>query len=104
MSDFDFFPEKPVLVEKKTKARLDVTVFSMVLFVASFVWFFKDSFLFVLGLLIVLSIHELGHFLMMKMYKYENVKMLFVPFMGAFVQGKKEKYSQKESFVVKSSH
>ena len=48
----------------------------------------------------MLLIHELGHFLFMKLFRYENVKMLFVPLMGAFVQGKKKKYSQVESLLV----
>jgi membrane-associated protease RseP (regulator of RpoE activity) len=39
----------------------------------------------------------------MKLFKYENVRMLFIPLMGAFVQGNKEKYSQKESFFVISA-
>lgn len=96
----DYYPEKPVLVEKKGKTRLDVTVFTMVLFIGSFIFFFQESIWFVLSLLLVLAIHELGHFLFMKKFKYLNVRMFFVPFMGAFVQGHKEKYSQKESFWV----
>jgi hypothetical protein len=36
----------------------------------------------------------------MKKFKYENVRMLFIPLMGAFVQGSKEKYSQRESLLV----
>ncbi|MBU2020053.1 MAG: hypothetical protein KJ941_10460 [Bacteroidetes bacterium] len=96
----EYYAEKPDILEKKSKSRLDVTVFSMVLFVGSFLWFFQDSIWFVLSLLLVLLIHELGHFLFMKKFNYKNVRMLFVPFMGAFVQGNKEKYSQKESFLV----
>ena len=36
----------------------------------------------------------------MKLFNYENVRMLFIPLMGAFVQGSKEKYSQTQSFIV----
>jgi Zn-dependent protease len=96
----DYHAEKPSLIEKKGKSRIDVTIFSMVLFVGSFFWFFQESIWFILALLGVLVIHELGHFAFMKKFKYKNVRMLFVPFMGAFVQGHKEKYSQKESFIV----
>ena len=39
-------------------------------------------------------------FLFMKLFNYRNVKMMFVPLMGAFVQGVKKIYSQKESFFV----
>ena len=36
----------------------------------------------------------------MKLFRYNNVRMMFVPLMGAFVQGAKKVYSQKESFLV----
>jgi membrane-associated protease RseP (regulator of RpoE activity) len=42
----------------------------------------------------------MGHLLFMKFFKYENVRMLFIPLMGAFVQGSKPKYSQRESLLV----
>jgi membrane-associated protease RseP (regulator of RpoE activity) len=45
----------------------------------------------------------MGHYAFMKLYKYENVRMLFIPLMGAFVQGTKDKYSQKQSFIVVSA-
>jgi hypothetical protein len=36
----------------------------------------------------------------MKLFGYQNVRMLFIPLMGAFVQGSKEEYSLKESLIV----
>jgi hypothetical protein len=49
---------------------------------------------------LVLLIHEFGHFFFMKHFRYENVKMLFIPMMGAFVQGSKDVFSQRESITV----
>jgi Zn-dependent protease len=72
----------------------------MALFIGTFLLIFEDQLSFVLMLVLVLFVHELGHFLLMKLFKYENVKMLFVPLMGAFVQGKKKQYSQFESLLV----
>lgn len=100
MEDYDFYPQKPELVEHQPKSNLSLTIFSMVMFILAFVLIFEDSLDFILYLVVVLLIHELGHFLMMKMFGYENVRMLFVPLMGAFVQGKKNKFSQKQSFIV----
>ena len=100
MEKYDLYPKKPELVEPKQKTGLSVTIFSMVLFVLVFLLFLGNEFKFVLYLLIVLIIHELGHFLTMKFFKYKNVRMLFVPLMGAFVQGSKATYSQKESMIV----
>lgn len=42
------------------------------------------------GLLIgVLFIHEGGHYLGMRLFNYRNVKMFFIPFLGAAVSGQK---------------
>lgn len=100
MQEFDFYPEKPDLVEYTPKSSLSLTIFSLVVFIMVFLLFFEDQFLFLVNLLIVLIIHELGHFVAMKVFKYKNVRMLFIPLMGAFVQGKKSNYSQKQSLIV----
>lgn len=100
MQDFDFYPDKPELVEYTPKSSLSLTVFSLVVFIMVFLLFFEDQFLFLVNLLIVLVIHEMGHFIAMKAFKYKNVRMLFIPLMGAFVQGKKSNYSQKQSLIV----
>jgi Zn-dependent protease len=100
MNQSDFYPEKPIIIEKKTKSKTSQIVLSLVLFFGVFFVLFSDNFLFVTQLVFVLFIHELGHLLMMKYFKYENVRMLFIPMMGAFVSGKKERYIQKESLLV----
>lgn len=100
MSDFDFYPPKPELIERESKTNWAATVFSIVLFILVFMFMFSNEINFILALVIVLLIHEMGHFLLMKAYGYKNVRMLFVPLMGAFVHGKKEVYSQKESLLV----
>ena len=99
MDSFDFYSEKPKLVEKDQKGGMSLTFFSMVLFVLVF-FLFTDQINFIIYLVVVLLFHELGHFIAMKTFKYRGVRMMFVPLMGAFVQGTKLNYSQKESFIV----
>ena len=36
----------------------------------------------------VLFVHELGHFLAMRLFKYRNLRMFFIPFLGAAVTGR----------------
>jgi Zn-dependent protease len=72
----------------------------MIIFIGTFMLLFNEEFYFILILVGALFIHELGHFLFMKLFNYQNVKMYFVPLMGAFVQGNKSKYSQFESLLV----
>lgn len=100
MEQYDFYPPKPELIENKAKSSLSMTVLSIVIFAMTFLLLFGDEINFIIYLIIVLLVHELGHFSMMKLFKYENVRMLFVPLMGAFVQGNKKNYSQKQSFIV----
>ena len=97
---YNLYPSKPKLKEKEEKKNWSATAFSLVLFIASFLLLFSENIQFLVFLVVVLFIHEMGHFLFMKLFKYKNVKMLFVPLMGAFVQGAKKVYSQKESFWV----
>jgi stage IV sporulation protein FB len=101
-NDFNsIYPPKPFLENEPVRqGHLAVTVFSLLLFAGSFLLFFGDQLFFLIELLAVLIIHEGGHYLFMKLYKYENVRMLFVPLMGAFVHGKKESYRQRESLMV----
>ena len=103
MEEFDLYPPKPIIEKVKVESNWGLTFFSMVLFFGTFLFIFKEQLSFVLFLILVLFIHEMGHYLMMKLFKYDNVRMLFIPLMGAFVQGNKEKYSQKESFFVISA-
>lgn len=101
-NEFDsLYPPKPFLEkEEQRPGHIAVTVFSMVLFAVTFLFFFDTQIWFVAELIGVLLFHELGHYLMMKRFKYQHVRMLFIPLMGAFVHGKKDSYKQKESILV----
>ena len=100
MGENDFYPEKPELIEKVSKKNTRNTIFSLLLFIITFSMIGSSDYTFIFYLVSVLVIHELGHFLFMKKFGYTNVKMLFIPLMGAFVEGKKEEYHQKESLIV----
>lgn len=95
-----WYESKPKLEKVKVEGNWGLTAFSVILFVLSFLYVFSDQLDFVFYLVLVLFIHELGHYLFMKRFKYQDLRMLFIPLMGAFVQGSKLNYSQKESFLV----
>jgi hypothetical protein len=96
----DWYATKPILEKVKVRSNWGMTLFSVLLFALSFLYIFSDELDFVFYLVLVLFLHEFGHYLMMKQFKYEDLRMLFIPLMGAFVQGSKKQYSQKESFLV----
>jgi stage IV sporulation protein FB len=96
----DWYASKPVLEKVKVRSNWALTLFSVLVFALSFLYIFSDELDFVFYLVFVLFLHEMGHYLLMKQFKYEELRMLFIPLMGAFVQGSKKQYSQKESFLV----
>ena len=100
MEEFEqYYPPKPTLIRRERKGHISITFLSMVIFALTFSLII-DDYQFILFLLGVLLIHELGHFLTMKYFGYSDLKMLFIPFMGAMVKGEKKHYSQKESALM----
>lgn len=96
-----YYPQKPELEQPvPQKGHVAVTVFSVLLFALTFMLLFGGDYWFLIQILAVLLLHEGGHFLMMKLFGYENVRMLFIPLMGAFVHGTKKHYSQRQSLLV----
>ena len=63
------------------------TLASLLIYILVYYALFRDlrSILF---LVIVIIIHESGHFLAMKKFGYRDLKIFFIPFFGAFVSGK----------------
>jgi stage IV sporulation protein FB len=100
MEEYDYYPQKPELIEKKINKGIGKTIFSILLFIMAFSLIGAGDIQFILFLVIVLLVHELGHFTMMKLFKYKDVQMLFVPFMGAFVKGNRENEKQTQSLLV----
>jgi len=79
-------------------AKLVLLGFTAMLFMASFGM--RLSFGSVLVLLTVLFIHELGHIAAMKMFGYRDLKMLFLPFLGAVAIGSKRNVSTFARVIV----
>jgi len=96
----DVYPKKPELVEQEVRTNWGLTVFSLLMFIFIFMMLFSNEIDLIIGVVIALFIRELGHFLAMRLYKYEKIRVLFIPLMGAFVHGQKKNYSQKESLMI----
>ena len=93
---------KPEL-EKDKKDKISVWVkslSSLALFIVIGYFFFQRNWNLVFILTAVVIIHELGHFLAMKFYKYQELGIFFIPLLGAYASGKKQDISQKQSAVI----
>lgn len=87
------FPSKPILVEKNQNA-LRRSLISLFIYGLLFYFLFDQNIAYIAAILLVIIIHEMGHFLMMKLFNYSNVKIFIVPLLGAFTSGKKQYVSQ----------
>lgn len=92
------FPEKPIPNERKQSTKK--SLISFVLFIAAFYFIFKWDLQYILILTGVIFIHELGHFLAMRIYKYKDLSIFFIPLIGALASGQKDEISQKQKTII----
>lgn len=71
---------------------------SVILFSLSFGMIF--SWVTLVLLIVVLFVHELGHLFGMWIFGYKDLRMLFIPFMGALASGKKERVNVWQEAVI----
>jgi Zn-dependent protease len=92
---------KPELEEPKNKMNVWLrSLGSLALFLVVGYFFFRHNWTWVMILTAVVVFHEMGHFFAMKVYKYQELGIFFIPLMGAYVSGKKQEVSQRQSAVI----
>ncbi|MFL5752575.1 MAG: site-2 protease family protein [Bacteroidia bacterium] len=92
------YPSKPIPIPAPNV--LAKTVFSASVFTAVYYFLLDQNMFNALSLVLVLTIHELGHFMAMKYFGYHDVQMMFMPLLGAYVSGEKEKKTEFQRVVV----
>lgn len=93
------YPPKPVLVENKQN-NMTRSIISLLIYGVLFYILFDQNIGYIAGVLLVLIIHEIGHFVAMKTFDYSNVKLFIIPLLGGFVSGKKQEVSQKQLSII----
>jgi len=48
----------------------------------------------------IVVLHEMGHFLAMKFFRYKDLGIFFIPLLGAYVSGTKREVSEKQSAII----
>lgn len=99
-TDESIFPSKPELRADNAKSNMGKISLSIILFLALFMTLFSDNYIFVVEVITILLLHELGHFLMMKYYGYQSMNMIFVPFLGTLSNNESKSISQKHKSIV----
>jgi stage IV sporulation protein FB len=90
---------KPVLEQDK-RNWVRKSLISLGIYAILFYMIFDQDPIYIAALLLVLMIHEFGHFFAMKAFNYNNVKLFVLPMLGAYVTGKKSVISQRQMVVV----
>lgn len=100
MQEFDqtYYPPKPE-IEEQSKTNINKSLLSLGLFILVFYFLIADLQVLFLVVLI-LFIHEMGHFIAMKVFGYNGVNMFFIPLIGAMVTGEKDKISQSQRAII----
>lgn len=97
----NFFPAKPDLIQPEQRSGYLRLLLSVALFFVVFVTIISENnFLLAGEVIVILLLHEFGHLFMMKIYGYRALNMMFIPFLGAVVTGKKMKVSQRQKFWI----
>ncbi len=63
-------------------------------------YYIFHSFTMLLLITAIVIFHELGHFIAMKVFRYSELGIFFIPLLGAYVSGTKREVSQKESAII----
>ncbi|HBG25702.1 MAG: hypothetical protein A2Y10_20515 [Planctomycetes bacterium GWF2_41_51] len=94
-----FFKMQDILKSGKTGFIGSIAVFLISLLVFIFAFKIKFSFEVIFIMIGVLLIHELGHYIMMRLFKYKDVHILFMPF-GAATFGSESKATVLQKITV----
>lgn len=97
-ADETYYPPKPD-IEEQSKTNINKSLMSLGLFILLF-YFLIDDVQFLFLVVLVLFIHEMGHFIAMKVFGYNGVNMFFIPLMGAMVTGEKDRISQLQRAII----
>jgi stage IV sporulation protein FB len=93
------YPPKPEMLDQSGRSWTR-SAFSLLLYMVLFYILFDQNIAYIAAITVVVIIHELGHLLAMKYFNYSNVKIFFIPLIGAFTSGKKQEVSQKQLSII----
>lgn len=93
------YPPKPVLIERQQVSALR-SLLSLFIYGLLFYVLFEQNVAYIAAILLVIIIHELGHFAFMRLFNYRDVKIFIMPLLGAFTAGKKQQVSQTQLSLI----
>jgi hypothetical protein len=95
----NYYPSKPKLPSVKFKDVLQKNMIFFSILVFLMVFFYNENILLILSVFGIILFHEFGHFIGMKIFKFNDSKMMYVPFFSPFLKQKTETVSQKQYLI-----
>lgn len=93
------YPPKPVVIEKN-QTSVFRSLLSLFIYALLFYFLFEQNVAYIAAILVVIIIHEMGHFAFMRLFNYRDVKIFIMPLIGAFTAGKKQEVSQAQLSLI----
>ncbi|MER3498174.1 MAG: hypothetical protein C4308_05805 [Chitinophagaceae bacterium] len=93
------YPPKPAKEIKKGNVWIK-SITSLALYLLVGYYFFSANWPILLILTGIVIFHELGHFAAMKIFKYQELGIFFIPLLGAYASGTKREVSQLQSSII----
>jgi Zn-dependent protease len=106
ISNTGVFSDEEVLAEinksdtGKKNWMKNLVIFAITLFIFVRIGLIKNNATDIVILVIVLLLHEMGHFIGMRLFGYRNVGMFFIPFFGAAVSGEGRNVASYKKVIV----
>lgn len=95
----DGYPPKPEVLDQGRNAVIR-SLLSLFIYGLLFYAIFGYNFAYIAGIILVIIVHELGHFFAMKAFGYSNPRIFIVPLLSSFTAGKKQEVSQWQLSLV----
>lgn len=92
----NIFPSKPELAAARPRSTRSRFFFTLLLALFVIINFFSESYVLLLELLLVLIIHELGHYLMMRIYHSRSQGLFVTSLLGGIVKQLPQTVSQRQ--------
>jgi len=94
------YPPKPQPTNQQKGNPFVRFLVSVALFGAAWYFLVSKNIEVIIWIAGILLIHELGHYLAMKAFRYQDLSIFFLPLVGAAASGSKEQISQKEKAII----
>ena len=94
----EFYPPKPHFEKESSNVWIKSLGSLALYFLLGYYVFHSFEFLIIITAIVV--IHEMGHFIAMKAFRYKDLGIFFIPLLGAYVSGTKREVSQWQSAII----